>query len=168
MPLITCSECGASVSASAKACPGCGADAKTMRRGQGPWPTTKRGWIVLGFLGLFLLSAMIRVVGGTPAPRPKSPADIAADQRNQVAYNAITTVKKSLRDPGSGTFESVLVDEQGATACVVYRARNGIGGMGVGHVLFLHGIPSERQSDWNRHCAHRSMYELKGIARVAS
>lgn len=167
MPLITCSECGASASTSAKACPGCGAGAKFMRRGKGPWPTTKRGWIVLGFLGLFLLSALMTMVGGTQTPKLKSQADILADQRNRAAYNAVTAVTKSLRDPDSVTFRSVLVDEQGTTACVLYHARNGFGGMGAGHMVFLHGIPSERKSDWNRHCANKSMYELKGIARIA-
>lgn len=167
MPLMTCNECGVSASTSAMTCPGCGASAKVMRKRQSRWPTSRRGWVLLGLLGLFLLSALIQLVGGAPTPQPKSPADMAADQRNRVAYNAIITIKKSLREPGSAKFASVLVNDAATTVCMTYHARNGLGGMGTGHMVFLHGVPSEKKSDWNRHCANKAMYELKGIARVA-
>lgn len=166
MPLITCNECGASASTSAKTCPGCGASAKVMRRSQGPWPTTKRGWLVLGILGLFATSALLQLGIGSPAPRTKTPEDIASDKRNRAAYNAVSAVKKSLRDPETATFEQVWVDEEAKTVCIAYRARNGFGGLGVGRITFTQGIPSERTSNWNRQCANQTMYDLKGIARI--
>ena len=54
MALIKCSECGATASTSAKSCPGCGASAKAMRKGQSRWPTTRRGWALLGCSGLMV------------------------------------------------------------------------------------------------------------------
>lgn len=168
MALIKCSECGATASTSAKTCPGCGAPAKTMRKGQSPWPTTKRGWFLLALTGLLVAGAASSMIGGARPPQPKTAEDLASDKRNRAAYAAVAALKRSLRDPDSAVFEKVRVDDAAETVCIVYRARIGFGGMGIGHVLYRSGIPSERAADWNRRCAHKDMYELKGVAQSVS
>ena len=166
MALIKCSECGATASTSAKACPGCGAPAKTMRKGQSASPTSKAGWLLLGFTGLLVVGAATSMIGGSPPPQPKTAEDLASDKRNRAAYAAVAALKHSLREPDSAVFEKVRVDDAAETVCIVYRARNGFGGMDIGHVLYRGGIPSEKAAEWNRECAHKDMYELKDLAQL--
>lgn len=168
MALITCSECGATASTSAKTCPGCGARAKMMKARPSVWTTTRGGKAVLGLTGVLLVGAVTMVATNPPAAQPEQTVDPAAHLRNEAAYNSVAAVKKSLREPDSATFEKVRVDENATTVCIVYRARNGFGGMGIGHIVFSDGVPSERPADWNRKCVHKSMYELKDISGLVT
>ena len=166
MALIKCGECGSTASTSAKACPGCGAGAKAMRKGRSRWPTTRRGWALLGFTGLMVAGAASSMIGGSPPPQLKTAEDLASDKRNHAAYAAAAAIKRSLRETDSAIFEKVRVDDAAETVCIVYRARNGFGGMGIGHVLYHSGVPSARATDWNRRCAHKDIYELNDIAQL--
>lgn len=168
MALIKCSECGATASTTAKVCPACGAGAKVMKAEPSVWTTTKGGKAVLGLTGVLLFGAVTMIVTNPPAAQPEAKPDPATALRNRAAYNSVSALKKSLREPDSAIFEHVRVDDDGGTVCIVYRARNGFGGMGMGHIVFRDGIPSERRTDWNRKCARKEMYELKDIAGVVS
>lgn len=168
MALIKCSECGATASTSAKICPGCGAGAKAMKARPSVWTTTKGGKAVLGLTGVLLVGAVAMISTNPPAAQPETPVDPAESLRNRAAYNSIAAVKRSLREPGSAVFENVRVDDKAKTVCIAYRARNGFGGMGLGHIVFSDGVPSERRTDWNRKCAHKEMYELKDISGLVT
>lgn len=167
MSIITCTECGTGVSTSAKACPGCGASPRVLRRASGKKPIDRKGKIIIATL------AAATVIGlgspqlmGSTAPPPKSAEELASDSRMRAAYLAVNALRASLREPESALFEKVGVDESAATVCLIYRARNGFGGMSRERVVFVDGDPSQRTAVWNKHCARSSLYDLTKIARL--
>lgn len=168
MTLITCSGCETQVSASARSCPSCGASAKVLRRAQGQ----KKGlslWAKLGigFLGFCILAAIVQT--GEPDQPPQLTQEEKADQhRAKMAYDAVVTVKPTLREPDSAEFDTIRVNDDGSVVCLLYHGRNGFGGMSRDHTVFVDGEPSSSVSSWRRHCAHKKMYDYTGTARVAA
>jgi hypothetical protein len=51
---------------------------------------------------------------------------------------------------------------------MLYRGRNGFGGMSQDHIVFVDGEPSSSASSWRRHCVRKTMYDYTGTARVAA
>lgn len=161
--LITCRECAHEVSTAAKACPQCGASGKSFRS-TGKKPMGLAGKIGIGFLGLMGVGSAVGAVIGDPADRPKTAEEQANTDRRYAAYQAAAALRRSLREPDSAVFEHARVDAAAKTVCLVYRARNGFGGMGRERVVFVGGVPSQRSSVWNRHCAHKSLYDYTDAA----
>jgi len=132
MSLEKCEECGHQVSSEAKACPGCGA--KTRKKA-GPI-----AWIFAGLVLFAIISS-----SNEPPPPPKTAEQLAQEQatasRSAKAVAAMMVIKKSLRDPDSVKWESVLVSADTSVVCATYKAKNGFGGYSEGVTIFVHGIP---------------------------
>ena len=167
MALIACGECNQTISTTAAVCPSCGAGRKDDL-GQLGKPKRMSGCAIVGvgFAILLGLGAILSSV--TPRQAPPPSLDEATRSRQQAAVRAAQSIKASAREPVSITFESILADEQGETVCIVYRGRNGFGGMNLERVAVHDGIGSNRRVDWNRHCADKRMYDLTGVRRMIS
>jgi rRNA maturation endonuclease Nob1 len=168
MAIINCGECGASVSTEAKSCPGCGANRKVFRRPAGAkkpmsWP--KKFGIAFGaMLGLGLIGQIAAGVSGTnPAVQTENAQDKQTKHRDYQAYLAAKTVKASLRNPDSLSFEQILANDDGSVICMTYRAQNGFGGMNIEHVVFKDGEPSQSQASWHARCAHKLLNDVTAV-----
>lgn len=164
MSLITCSECRTSVSSAAKACPNCGASARVLRRGTGPMIGIKTK-LFLGFVGLVMLAMAFQPREAPEAP--PTPAEATKSRRDRQAFDAVVALKHALREPDSAVFDKIGANETGDVVCIVYRARNGFGGMNLDHVVFVDGTPSRKRGIWKRNCVHKPLYDTTGVARVA-
>lgn len=167
MSLITCSECGTEVSTSAKACPKCGASAKTLRQPQGKKGLGLPTKLGLGFAGLVIIGSAIQNRNGPPQqPKADTPEEIADKHRGKVAYDAVIALKSALREPDSAQFDQILVDDAGTLVCITYRGRNGFGGVSREHSVFIDGSPAKR-SAWNKRCAGVTLNDYTGVGRIA-
>lgn len=102
MALIKCHECGHDVSTDASSCPSCGAKMPKIRKSLSPIVK----WGLLGTVALGVVGAVL-----DPAGIGKSPPRTEAEDRLGQARTACAEfVKKSLHDPGSAEFESLLTD----------------------------------------------------------
>jgi hypothetical protein len=159
MSLITCPDCRAEVSRSAKACPQCGASAKAIIKGQ---PKTSKRIGKAGKIGIGVATAAFVALGAASiiprSARAPSAADAKEDmqykQRSEAAVADGVSLKQSLRDPDSLVFEKILASDDGNVVCVTYRARNGFGGMNRDHAVFNGGPGTTSAAPWRKHCAH--------------
>jgi hypothetical protein len=168
MAMITCGECGASVSTEAKSCPACGASRKVFLRPPGTkkpmsWP--KKIGIALGVMfGVSLVGGFAAGVSGTnPGTQTETAQDKEQKHRDYQAYLAAKALKASLRNPDSRSFEQILVNDDGSVICITYRAQNGFGGMNIGHVVFKDGDPSESHASWRAHCARKLLNDVTAV-----
>ena len=166
MAMITCGECGASVSTEAKSCPSCGANRKVFRRPAGTkkpmsWPK-KFG---IAFAAMFGLGVVGQIItgGSNPAAQAESPQDKQKSHRDYQAYLSAKALKASLRNPDSLSFDSILANDDGSIICMAYRAQNGFGGMNIGHVVFKNGDPSESHASWHAHCAGKMLNDVTAV-----
>lgn len=166
MAMITCGECGASVSTEAKSCPACGANRKVFRRPTGAkkpmsWPKK----IGIAFAATFGLGVVAQIItgGANPAAQAESPRDKQKSHRDYQAYLSAKALKASLRNPDSLSFESILANDDGSIICMTYRAQNGFGGMNIGHVVFKDGDPSESHASWHAHCAGKMLNDVTAV-----
>ena len=113
-------------------------------------------------LGVFASASLS--MGSSPRA-PKSREELADDNRMHAANLAVRAVRRALREPESAVFEGVHVGESATEVCVSYRARNGFGGISREHLVFLDGVPSQRRSSWNSHCARKNLYDYTAALR---
>jgi len=183
MSLIKCKECGRQISESAKACPNCG---------YAPRKTSLFTWIITIFLAIGIIPTIISSfshyssmtsdsnqtnalqVTETPehaAERQEKNAviqkEIAAqkqkkDEAIQKATIGAIGLKKVMRDPEGFKLESALVIQDTSAVCYDYRAKNGFGGVNVGHaVLSVDGKKFKTNEEdgfsklWNKECANK-------------
>jgi hypothetical protein len=159
MSLITCPDCRADVSRSAKACPQCGASAKAIIKGQ---PRTSKPIGKAGKIGIGVATAAFIALGAASIIPRSAPTPSAADakedaqykQRSEAAVTDAISLKQSLRDPDSLVFEKILSNDDGSVVCVSYHARNGFGGMNRDHAVFAGGPGTTSAASWRKHCAH--------------
>jgi hypothetical protein len=128
MALMTCHECGNQVSASAKACPQCGAKGKALI---GP-PVKKQigttGKVVIGgVVAMLAIGGMLSAQSHSPAPEQQTEHD-ANDRRNTNIVLYAKSLQAAARNPESVIFERVLANQDGTLTCFKYRAENGFGG----------------------------------------
>jgi hypothetical protein len=106
-----------------------------------------------------------------PPPPPPTPEQIKAEQAASAAkaqkemtllvvVAAMTAVKRTLRDPDSVQWESVLANDDATLICIEYRARNGFGGMDSGHIVIDKTSSSRTVSAWNRQCANKPLHDF--------
>lgn len=149
--------CGKQLDNSAKVCPGCG---KAFR-------------VTSGFTkfvgGSILVIAIVGAIGAINAPTPStpvvSPAQQAADQKDEAAFQRAVAgakqLKQSMRNPDSFKLGETLIMHDGAV-CYDYHAQNGFGGMNAGQaVLSPSGqFKSDESSGftnlWNKECARQT------------
>lgn len=66
-----------------------------------------------------------------------------------------------MREPESLKWDRILSNQDGTVVCATYRGRNGFGGMNFEHVAYAKGSISTTAQAWNKHCAEKSLYEMK-------
>jgi hypothetical protein len=175
MAMISCSECGASVSTEAKNCPACGASRKVFRRSRSTrksisWP--KKIGIAfgavfgLGFIGAVVEQQRSDASGGNTA---SDEAIANLDARRQVdddfVDKAQTVIQQSLKDPSSAEFSHgfARIKKGQQVACGYVNAKNSFGAMaGASQWIVLphRGIAMVRGYDdnskfiglWNAYC----------------
>lgn len=156
MAMVTCKECKAQISDKAKTCPHCGA-AKPK--------TSLFTWIVAIIGAMWMMGAL---TSGQPSA-PLTPAQMAAKTQEDAnkaqdadywarGQQAMTSVRSAARDPQSVVFENIMITQEKTTVCVVYRARNGFGGMarGVAVVSMATGSVDNTGRTWNKKCAGKT------------
>lgn len=168
MAMITCGECGASVSTEAKTCPSCGASRKIFRRPVGtkkPMSWLKKIGVALGVMfGVSLVLGFAASVSGTKSgTESESEHDKQQKHMTYQAYLAAKAVKASLRNPDSLSFEQILANDDGSIICLTYRAQNGFGGMNIEHTVFKDGDPSQSHASWHAHCAGKVLNDVTAV-----
>jgi hypothetical protein len=153
-------KCGNDVAANAKACPKCGHRF-----------TSPLTWAIVAIVGLMIAAAIIGSFtggGGQPAQPASSPADLAAQQKQDAADKSALIgamqLRRSMRNPDSFVLTSVLAMDNGAV-CYNYRGQNGFGGMTAGAAVLS---PTGRFKTnemggfrvlWNKECAGKSGHD---------
>lgn len=178
MALIKCSECGAIVSDQAVACPQCGAPVTARPKQQPPRKTPSAlGIGCLVILGIGVIGAIVGGGGTAPSneataetntPAEKTAEEKAQSERATMAALAVASLKKSLRDPDSFTLERAFTTVDAKYACILYRARNGFGGMNREHVVFTMAGGDQSASAWNKRCVDGEFSEQTANARNLS
>lgn len=170
MALVKCSECGNSVSDTAKACPQCGAKPKKK--------VGFAGWIIAAITLLFIVRCTTinserdqRIAAAEAAKSQEqrsaeAKAKAEAEKRHQAAARALIAIKKSLRDPDSVQWDEILVSDDSSTICIGYRAKNGFGGYSRGHIALFNGTASDTAEAWNKHCAGKRMNDHRLAAKA--
>lgn len=170
MALTKCTECGKEVSDSAGKCPHCGAK---VRKPAGPL-----GWIFAGILLLGMIQCTVsgekskeRAVEAEAAKTPEQRAEeqkakAESEARFQKAVLAAKTVKRALRDPDSVVWEDIYTNDDASVICLVYRARNGFGGMSRENIVFVDGNPSKNGAIWNRRCAGKGFTDMQHVRQA--
>lgn len=147
MALITCKECDKELSTTAEKCPHCGAKA--------PKPTSRLAIGIVGLLCIFILKAALESGDPPPQPRVKSAAELQRDQELKQAVGALIVLKRSMKNPAS--FELVdLQLMQGPAYCVVYRGTNSFNAIITSRHVFMDGLSSSTEPDWNKHCGGKT------------
>jgi hypothetical protein len=164
MAMISCGECGASVSTEAKICPGCGASRKVFRRPAGarkPMSFMKK--LGIGSAALIGLSVIQAATGGGEAVQAETPQEKQSKQRGYAAYLSAKALKASLRNPDTLDFSEILANEDGSVICMTYRAQNGFGGMNLDRIVFKGGEPSQARASWRANCTNKMLFDVTNV-----
>lgn len=120
---------------------------------------------ILGGIG-FVASSLSNS-GNAKTTSSSGATNDAEEKRHRMAVAAMRTIIKSLRDPESVKWDSVMVSSDASLVCVEYRAKNGFGGYTFERVLFKNMAPSQKADDWNRLCArtplHNNTYSANAL-----
>ena len=169
MALITCHECGKSVSTEAKKCPACGATVKQPKK-----PTSKMLW---AFLAVLVVGAVIATSGkqaevdaaakaeaariAAMTPEQVAQAKAQKDKENQIltlAAAGAKTLKQSSKDPQTFEFVSITTHPN-SSVCYEYRAKNSFNAMLAGDAVLSDGKLLVHESAgnafvkaWNKNC----------------
>ena len=170
MALVKCKECGSEVSSKAETCPKCGARVSAKRMGCG-------SLIGVVFLGGIIIASLSSIFSSSSPPsKPETPEQTAAKKKQDEAVQRATVgaiaLKKTMRDPESFKLKSALVIDGTGAVCYDYRAKNGFGGMNVGHAVLSSDGKSFKTSEmdgftklWNKECANKSGTEAATAIR---
>lgn len=125
--------------------------------------------VILGTVAVLLILGSLGAIISGIKERSLSPTERENRDREStriaVAATIAREIKRSMRDPDSFTLSSVRLVEKSDTICYVYRARNGFGGINVGHAILSSAgrFYTEESSGfaplWNRECAHKPSLE---------
>lgn len=116
--------------------------------------------------GFFSFAAyQIDAANAPPRSAPKARQPTASEIVKSVGQVNVAKLRGVVREPESFRVASAkLVDD--SSLCIIYRARNGFGGMSVEHAVItpkgeiaIHGSREYRQA-FNTHCAGRSGSEV--------
>lgn len=160
MALVKCTECQREISSDAKACPGCG---KKPKKSVGVG-----GLIIAVLFGILVFNLAGKGDSATPTvstltPEQQAVHDKAAKNSNARITNTIRTkrsIKDNLRDPNSLEWVSSAANEDGSVVCVVYRARNGFGGMNVERAVMVDQTIRTDSTMWQQNCVGKKLIEI--------
>jgi len=161
MALIKCHECGAQISNQATVCPHCGAKPKPK--------TTTSTKIWASVFAVLVAVAVLSPKREVAAP-PQTPEQIAEKAAARARFNTtagvITAIKSALREPDSAKWEAIRANDDASVVCIIYRARNGFGGMNLEKVSFIKGTVHREAEPWNENCADKDLYDMKSVLKA--
>lgn len=158
MAMVKCTECDRDISSDANSCPSCG---KKPKKSVG-----LGGYIVAGLV-LIIIFNLIGKKDDPPTPAdPLTPERLTVQREGEIQSarikNTIRTeriVKDALRDPKSVEWVSAETNEDGSVVCLVYRARNGFGGMNVEQAVMSDWKVSMNSKEaWAKNCSGKKLY----------
>ncbi len=157
MSLITCKECNAKISDSAKKCPQCGAKNKTTSR------------LTIFIAGLFLIILLKGIYESNSAPdRPKAAktaAEILAEAQFQKIVNILKVVKQNTKNPKS--FELVSAGLTGLdVVCIQFRATNSFNAVVPGVYVVTDKESGSTTELWNTHCGGQQLTDFTYAKRA--
>jgi hypothetical protein len=167
MALVRCSECKAKISDQAAACPQCGAPVVAQSKATASTGPKKRSPLAIGCMAVLGLGFVGALIGGVANQKPGSSSTTANATENTTGEDAehkaetartefaaisVASLKKAMRDPDSFKLERAFTTMDAKYACILYRARNGFGGMNRDHVVFTTKGGDESAYAWNKHC----------------
>jgi DNA-directed RNA polymerase subunit RPC12/RpoP len=161
MALIKCHECGAQVSDQAAACPHCGAKSK-------PKTTTSTKIWAAAFAALVAVTVFSpkREANAPPETAQQKAEKAAARARFSTTAGVVAAVKASLREPDSAKWEEIRANDDASVVCIIYRARNGFGGVNLEKVSFVKGALHREATPWDENCAGKDLYNMKSVAKA--
>jgi hypothetical protein len=124
----------------------------------------KHSTLGMGCLVLFVIGAIGAAISGAGKngtagqaaadtnASSSSAEDKAQSKRAAMAGLAVASLKNALRDPDSFKLERAFTTMDAKYACVLYRAKNGFGGMNREHVVFTEAGGDQSAHGWNKHC----------------
>ncbi|MDK6078943.1 hypothetical protein [Massilia varians] len=105
-----------------------------------------------------------RPAASVTAPVVKTAEQEAAERAQQKRRNMATltaaAIKRSLHDPDSLKWASILANEDASVICFEYRAKNGFGAMRLQQATYVNEKLTESVSAWNRHCARKTLFDM--------
>lgn len=155
MALTTCAECGAQVSTSAKACPGCGAKPKK--------PTGLFTKLVAGFIGIVFLqwiyTSATAPAKTEPVAVPKSAEQVAKEVKAEADFQRVVKgaklLKANAKNPDSFKLESAILMPDD-TICYEYRATNSFNAVVLERMTVTAKGGSREATAWNQYCANKT------------
>lgn len=159
MALVKCADCRREISSDAAMCPGCGKKPKK--------PVGVGGYIIAGLLGLLIFNLAWKSDGAKPpasalTPEQQAVQDKAARNSNARITSTVRTrrsIEQNLRDPKSVEWVSTAASEDGSVVCVVYRARNGFGGMSLERAAMVDQAIRTDSATWQQNCIGKKLIE---------
>ena len=155
-------ECGEQVSTTASACAHCGAKPEKK--------TSLVTWAVFAFIIIVVAKTASPLLTPETLPVPKTPEEIAAEAASEARFQktvlVAASIKKSMREPESVKWESILTNDDASLVCLEYRARNGFGGMSKEAVSYAKGKFSQSLDVWNKNCAGIKLRDMTHAKRA--
>ncbi|MEG3177113.1 zinc ribbon domain-containing protein [Sphingomonas sp. RB3P16] len=166
MALISCNECGSQVSDAAKSCPQCGAKGKTLvgQKKPGKWGKT-----ALGFFGVFILAGVVGNIGSPPHVQTAAErvGEKLLEKRGANIALYAASLRATMRDPTSLSFDEVYSNDDGSLVCFKYRAKNGYGGTNRDIAAFSPDGGSQNRKLVKMICADKVMKDVTEQAKGA-
>lgn len=160
MGLVTCKECNKQVSSLAKTCPGCGAPVSKF---------TAKTFLIGCLFPLVLFAAIIASCNHQQQKKDNTPEALEKRKREDQVIFFAKAVKDYLRDPESLEFIKAISNQDASTVCMLYRARNGFGGMTVEKVVFQDKLPMQDDESWSKYCPKKDMIiDVTSIANIVT
>ena len=162
MALKPCHECGKQISTTAKACAHCGAPPEKK--------TSTVTWAVLALIVIGVAMSAFTPSATVAPPIPKTPEEIAAEAASEARFQktvlVAASIKKSMREPESVKWESILTNDDASLVCIEYRGRNGFGGMTKEAVSYAKGKFSQSPDVWNKNCGGKKLRDMSHVKRA--
>jgi uncharacterized OB-fold protein len=161
MALIKCHECGGQVSDQAGACPHCGAKPKPKTT------ASTKIWATVFAAVVAIAVFSPKREASIPPETPQQKAEKAAARaRFNTTAGVVAAIKSSLREPDSAKWEAIRANDDASVVCIIYRARNGFGGVNLEKVSFVRGAMHREAEPWDQNCADKDLYDMKSVVKA--
>lgn len=90
-------------------------------------------------------------------PASKKLADPKREAAFQRTMAVVKFIKSAQREPSSVQWSSIEANEDASVVCVLYRARNGFGGMNIETATYADGKLTASYMVWQKTCADRTL-----------
>jgi hypothetical protein len=173
MTLARCRRCGKIASTAATTCPHCGVRNPTRK------PVNPFIKLAIALTGAALLLGVVESTGlrtilsqtkidlphiplavAAPAAVAESPGKKREKHRLAVTTSVASTLKKSMDNPGSLIWETILSNDDADVICFEYRVKDNHGEYSREFITYADGKTSEAPEDWNKHCAGKKLNNM--------